>query len=171
MQLTVILLRYFNPIGAHPSGKIGEDPQGIPNNLMPYVSQVAAGRREQLTIFGGDYDTPDGTCRRDYIHVVDLACGHLKAVEYAQSHKGVEIFNLGTGTPYSVLEIVNAFESSTGVKINYVIGDRRPGDLPDSWADASKAAKVLGWEAKKTLEDMCKDSWNWQSHNPNGYRQ
>ena len=111
------------------------------------------------------------TCRRDYIHVVDLACGHLKAVEYAQSHKGVEIFNLGTGTPYSVLEIVNAFESSTGVKINYVIGDRRPGDLPDSWADASKAAKVLGWEAKKTLEDMCKDSWNWQSHNPNGYRQ
>ena len=170
-ELTVILLRYFNPIGAHPSGKIGEDPQGIPNNLMPYVSQVAAGRREQLTIFGGDYDTPDGTCRRDYIHVVDLACGHLKAVEYAQSHKGVEIFNLGTGTPYSVLEIVNAFESSTGVKINYVIGDRRPGDLPDSWADASKAAKVLGWEAKKTLEDMCKDSWNWQSHNPNGYRQ
>lgn len=170
-ELSVVLLRYFNPIGAHPSGKIGEDPQGIPNNLMPYVSQVAAGRREQLTIFGGDYDTPDGTCRRDYIHVVDLACGHLKAVEYAQSHKGVEIFNLGTGTPYSVLEIVNAFESSTGVKINYVIGDRRPGDLPDSWADASKAAKVLGWEAKKTLEDMCKDSWNWQSHNPNGYRQ
>ena len=169
-ELTVVLLRYFNPIGAHSSGKIGEDPQGIPNNLMPYVSQVAAGVREQLTIFGGDYPTPDGTCRRDYIHVVDLACGHVKAVEYADTHKGVEIFNLGTGTPYSVLEIVHAFESSTGVKLNYKIGDRRPGDLPDSWADATKAKEVLGWEAAKSLEDMCRDSWNWQSHNPHGYR-
>ena len=169
-ELTVVLLRYFNPIGAHSSGKIGEDPQGIPNNLMPYVSQVAAGVREQLTIFGGDYPTPDGTCRRDYIHVVDLACGHVKAVEYADSHKGVEIFNLGTGTPYSVLEIVHAFEKSTGVKLNYRIGERRPGDLPDSWADAAKAKEILGWEASKTLEDMCRDSWNWQSHNPHGYR-
>ena len=169
-ELTVVLLRYFNPIGAHSSGKIGEDPQCIPNNLMPYVSQVAAGVREQLTIFGGDYPTPDGTCRRDYIHVVDLACGHVKAVEYADSHKGVEIFNLGTGTPYSVLEIVHAFEKSTGVKLNYRIGERRPGDLPDSWADAAKAKEILGWEASKTLEDMCRDSWNWQSHNPHGYR-
>ncbi|MBD9305758.1 MAG: UDP-glucose 4-epimerase GalE [Lachnospira sp.] len=169
-EWNVILLRYFNPIGAHSSGKIGEDPQGIPNNLMPYVSQVAAGVREQLTIFGGDYPTPDGTCRRDYIHVVDLACGHVKAVEYADSHKGVEIFNLGTGTPYSVLEIVHAFEKSTGVKLNYRIGERRPGDLPDSWADAAKAKEILGWEASKTLEDMCRDSWNWQSHNPHGYR-
>ena len=169
-ELTVILLRYFNPIGAHESGKIGEDPQGIPNNLMPYVSQVAAGVREQLTIFGGDYPTPDGTCRRDYIHVVDLACGHLKAVEYADTHKGVEIFNLGTGTPYSVLEIVNAFQNATGVKVNYKIGDRRPGDIPDSWADASKAHDILGWTAKKSLEDMCRDVWNWQSHNPHGYR-
>ena len=169
-ELTVILLRYFNPIGAHESGKIGEDPQGIPNNLTPYVSQVAAGVREQLTIFGGDYPTPDGTCRRDYIHVVDLACGHLKAVEYADNHKGVEIFNLGTGTPYSVLEIVNAFQNATGVKVNYKIGDRRPGDIPDSWADASKAHDILGWTAKKSLEDMCRDVWNWQSHNPHGYR-
>ena len=154
-ELTVVLLRYFNPIGAHSSGN---------------VSQVAAGVREQLTIFGGDYPTPDGTCRRDYIHVVDLACGHVKAVEYADSHKGVEIFNLGTGTPYSVLEIVHAFEKSTGVKLNYRIGERRPGDLPDSWADAAKAKEILGWEASKTLEDMCRDSWNWQSHNPHGYR-
>ena len=163
-KLTVILLRYFNPIGAHSSGKIGEDPQGIPNNLMPYISQVAAGVREQLTIFGGDYPTPDGTCRRDYIHVVDLACGHLKAVEYADTHKGVEIFNLGTGTPYSVLEIVNAFQNATGVKVNYKIGD-----IPDSWVDATKAHVVLGWNAEKSLEDMCRDTWNWQSHNVHGY--
>ena len=129
-NLSLVLLRYFNPIGAHESGMIGEDPQGIPNNLMPYVAQVAVGRREQLTVFGKDYPTPDGTCRRDYIHVVDLAKGHVKAVEYALAHKGVEIINLGTGTPYSVTEIVESFEKSTGVKIKHVYGDRRPGDLP-----------------------------------------
>ena len=168
-EWNVILLRYFNPIGAHESGMIGEDPQGIPNNLMPYVAQVAVGRREQLTIFGNDYPTPDGTCRRDYIHVVDLAKGHVKAVEYALAHKGVEIINLGTGTPYSVTEIVESFEKSTGVKIKHVYGDRRPGDLPESYANADKAWKLLGWKAEKSLEDMCRDTWNWQSKNPKGY--
>lgn len=169
-ELSVVLLRYFNPIGAHPSGRIGEDPQGIPNNLMPYVSQVAVGRREQLTIFGDDYPTPDGTCRRDYIHVMDLAAGHLKAVEYAVAHKGTEIFNLGTGTPYSVLEIVKAFESSNAIKVPYVIGPRRAGDLPEVWAGTEKAAGLLGWKAERTLEDMCRDAWNWQKNNPQGYR-
>ena len=153
-ELGVVLLRYFNPIGAHESGRIGEDPQGIPNNLMPYVSQVAVGRREQLTVFGGDYDTPDGTCLRDYIHVMDLADGHVKAVEFAAGHKGVEIFNLGTGKPYSVLDIVNTFQQVNDVKVNYVIGPRRAGDLPVCYADAAKAKKVLGWEAKRTLADM-----------------
>ena len=169
-ELGVVLLRYFNPIGAHESGRIGEDPQGIPNNLMPYVSQVAVGRREQLTVFGGDYDTPDGTCLRDYIHVMDLADGHVKAVEFAAGHKGVEIFNLGTGKPYSVLDIVNTFQQVNDVKVNYVIGPRRAGDLPVCYADAAKAKKVLGWEAKRTLADMCRDSWNWQKNNPDGYR-
>ena len=169
-ELGVVLLRYFNPIGAHESGRIGEDPQGIPNNLMPYVSQVAVGRREQLTVFGGDYDTPDGTCLRDYIHVMDLADGHVKAVEFAAGHKGVEIFNLGTGKPYSVLDIVNTFQQVNDVKVNYVIGPRRAGDLPVCYADATKAKKVLGWEAKRTLADMCRDSWNWQKNNPDGYR-
>ena len=169
-ELGVVLLRYFNPIGAHESGCIGEDPQGIPNNLMPYVSQVAVGRREQLTVFGGDYDTPDGTCLRDYIHVMDLADGHVKAVEFAAGHKGVEIFNLGTGKPYSVLDIVNTFQQVNDVKVNYVIGPRRAGDLPVCYADAAKAKKVLGWEAKRTLADMCRDSWNWQKNNPDGYR-
>ena len=169
-ELGVVLLRYFNPIGAHESGRIGEDPQGIPNNLMPYVSQVAVGRREQLTVFGGDYDTPDGTCLRDYIHVMDLADGHVKAVEFAAGHKGVEIFNLGTGKPYSVLDIVNTFQQVNGVKVNYAIGPRRAGDLPVCYADATKAKKVLGWEAKRTLADMCRDSWNWQKNNPDGYR-
>lgn len=169
-NLSVVLLRYFNPIGAHESGMIGEDPQGIPNNLMPYVAQVAVGRREVLTIFGNDYPTPDGTCLRDYIHVVDLAKGHVKAVDYAMSHKGTEVFNLGTGKPYSVTDIVNAFESSTGVKVNHVYGPRRAGDLPECYANADKAAKMLGWKAEKTLEDMCRDSWNWQSKNPMGYR-
>ena len=169
-ELGVVLLRYFNPIGAHESGRIGEDPQGIPNNLMPYVSQVAVGRREQLTVFGGDYDTPDGTCLRDYIHVMDLADGHVKAVEFAAGHKGVEIFNLGTGKPYSVLDIVNTFQQVNDVKVNYVIGTRRAGDLPVCYADAAKAKKVLGWEAKRTLADMCRDSWNWQKNNPDGYR-
>ena len=169
-ELGVVLLRYFNPIGAHESGRIGEDPQGIPNNLMPYVSQVAVGRREQLTVFGGDYDTPDGTCLRDYIHVMDLADGHVKAVEFAAGHKGVEIFNLGTGKPYSVLDIVNTFQQVNDVKVNYVIGPRRAGDLPVCYADAAKAKAVLGWETKRTLADMCRDSWNWQKNNPDGYR-
>lgn len=169
-DLSVVLLRYFNPIGAHASGMLGEDPQGIPNNLMPYIAQVAVGRRDKLTVFGGDYPTPDGTCRRDYIHVMDLANGHLKAVEYAANNKGTEVFNLGTGTPYSVLEIISAFEKASGVKINYEIGPRRAGDLPEFWANADKAAKVLGWHTTRTLEDMCKDTWKWQSMNPNGYR-
>ena len=159
-KLTVILLRYFNPIGAHESGRIGEDPQGIPNNLMPYIAQLAVGRRDHLTVFGGDYPTPDGTCLRDYIHVMDLADGHVQAVEYAENHKGVEIFNLGTGT---------AFESATGVKVKYEIGPRRAGDLPKFWADSTKAQKILGWHAKRSLEDMCRDTWKWQKNNPMGY--
>lgn len=169
-SLGVVLLRYFNPIGAHESGRIGEDPRGIPNNLMPYVSQVAVGRRDQLTVFGGDYDTPDGTCLRDYIHVMDLADGHVKAVEFAAGHTGVEIINLGTGRPYSVLDIVNTFQQVNGVPVKYVIGPRRAGDLPVCYADAAKAKAVLGWEAGRTLEDMCRDSWNWQKNNPEGYR-
>ena len=168
-ELSVVLLRYFNPIGAHKSGRIGEDPQGIPNNLMPYITQVAVGRRDHLTIFGNDYDTPDGTCRRDYIHVCDLANGHLKAVEYAAGHKGTEVFNLGTGTPYSVLDIVNAFEKANDIKIKYEFGPRRAGDLPQFWANAQKAQDVLGWKTTRTLEDMCRDTWNWQKNNPNGY--
>lgn len=170
-DMSVVLLRYFNPIGAHPSGRIGEDPQGIPNNLMPYVSQVAVGRRDHLTIFGNDYPTPDGTCRRDYIHVMDLAEGHLKAVEYAAEHKGSEIFNLGTGTPYSVLEIVNAFAKSNKIDVPFEFGPRRAGDLAECWADASKAEAVLGWHTTRSLEDMCRDTWNWQKQNPQGYRQ
>lgn len=169
-KLSLVLLRYFNPIGAHESGMIGEDPQGIPNNLMPYVAQVAVGRREVLTIFGNDYPTPDGTCLRDYIHVMDLAMGHVKAVEYALQHKGAEVFNLGTGTPYSVTEIVEAFERSTGVKVNHVYGPRRAGDLAECYANPKKAAEVLNWKAEKTLEDMCRDTWNWQMKNPMGYR-
>ena len=169
-ELTVVLLRYFNPIGAHESGRIGEDPQGIPNNLMPYIAQVAVGRRDHLTIFGNDYPTPDGTCRRDYIHVMDLADGHVKAVEYAAHHKGVEVFNLGTGTPYSVLEIVHAFENATGVAIKHEFGARRAGDLPEFWANADKAAKVLGWKAERDLTAMCIDTWRWQSGNPEGYK-
>jgi len=169
-ELSVVLLRYFNPIGAHPSGKIGEDPQGIPNNLMPYVAQVAVGRRECLTIFGNDYPTPDGTCRRDYIHVVDLAKGHVKAIDYVFGHKGTEIFNLGTGTPYSVTEIVETFEKVNDMKINHVYGDRRAGDLPESYANADKALNILGWKTEKTLADMCRDTWNWQKNNPNGYK-
>lgn len=170
-ELSVILLRYFNPIGAHESGLIGEDPQGIPNNLMPFIAQVAVGRRDHLTVFGGDYPTPDGTCLRDYIHVMDLANGHVKAVEYAANHKGVEVFNLGTGTPYSVLDIIYAFEKATEVKVKYEIGPRRAGDLPKFWADSTKAQKVLGWHAERTLEDMCRDTWNWQSKNPDGYKE
>lgn len=170
-ELSVILLRYFNPIGAHESGLIGEDPQGIPNNLMPYVSQVAVGKRECLTIFGNDYPTPDGTCTRDYIHVVDLAIGHVKAIDYIMQNKCVEIFNLGTGTPYSVTEIVNTFESVNSIKVNHVYGARRAGDLAECYANADKALNVLGWKTERTLEDMCRDSWNWQKNNPNGYRE
>lgn len=168
-ELSVILLRYFNPIGAHSSGMIGEDPQGIPNNLMPYIAQAAVGRREKLTIFGRDYDTPDGTCRRDYIHVVDLALGHVRAIGYILENKGIEIFNLGTGTPYSVNEIVTAFENVNDIKIPYVYGERRPGDLPESYANADKALRVLGWKAERSLSDMCRDTWNWQKNNPQGY--
>ena len=169
--LSVVLLRYFNPIGAHESGMIGEDPQGIPNNLMPYVTQVAVGKRECLTIFGNDYPTADGTCTRDYIHVVDLAKGHVKAIDYILNNaKCCEIFNLGTGTPYSVTEIVETFERVNSVKVNHVYGARRPGDLAECYANADKALEVLGWKTEKTLEDMCRDSWNWQKQNPNGYR-
>jgi len=169
-RLSVVILRYFNPIGAHDSGLIGEDPQGIPNNLMPYISQVAVGKLKQLTVYGNDYSTPDGTCRRDYIHVVDLAKGHVKAIEYVMQNSGVEIFNLGTGIPYSVTEIVTAFERVNNLKINYVYGKRRDGDLPDCYANADKALQVLGWKTEKSLEDMCRDSWNWQKNNPEGYR-
>ena len=167
--LSVVLLRYFNPVGAHESGLIGEDPQGIPNNLMPYISQVAVGRRDHLTVFGDDYDTPDGTCRRDYIHVMDLAEGHVKAAEYAAEHEGTEVFNLGTGSPYSVLEMVKAFGRACGHAVAYEVGARRPGDVQDSWADASKAKAVLGWQASRGIDDICRDAWNWQSHNPQGY--
>ena len=169
--MSVVILRYFNPIGAHPSGKIGEDPQGIPNNLMPFIAQTAVGRRDHLTIFGNDYPTKDGTCRRDYIHVMDLAEGHLKAVEYADCHKGTNVFNLGTGEPYSVLEVVDAFEKANGIKIRYEFGPRRAGDLTEYWADAAKAKEVLGWETTRSLEDMCRDTWTWQSANPQGYRE
>jgi UDP-glucose 4-epimerase len=165
----VVLLRYFNPVGAHESGRIGEDPQGIPNNLMPYISQVAVGRRDHLTVFGDDYDTPDGTCRRDYIHVMDLAEGHVKAAEYAAAHRGTEVFNLGTGTPYSVLQMVEAFGKACGHPVAYEIGPRRAGDVQDSWADAGKPKEVLGWEAKRGVDEICRDAWNWQSNNPQGY--
>ena len=168
-ELSVILLRYFNPIGAHKSGIIGEDPQGIPNNLMPYVSQVAVGKRECLTIFGNDYPTTDGTCTRDYIHVTDLAAGHVKAVDYILKNHCVEIFNLGTGVPYSVTEIVETFERVNGVKVNHIYGGRRAGDLAECYANADKAYNVLGWKTQLTLEDMCRDSWNWQKNNPDGY--
>ena len=169
-DMSVVLLRYFNPIGAHESGRIGEDPNGIPNNLMPYITQVAAGRLKCLGVFGNDYPTHDGTGVRDYIHVVDLAKGHVKAIEYSAEHKGTEIFNLGTGVGYSVLDIVKAFEKANSIEIPYVIKPRRAGDIAECFADATKAKKVLGWIAEKSLEDMCRDSWNWQSHNVNGYK-
>ena len=159
-EWNVVLLRYFNPIGAHESGLIGEDPKGIPNNLLPYVAQVAVGKLESVGVFGDDYPTPDGTCRRDYLHVVDLAKGHLKAIDYAMEHTGAEAFNLGTGHAVSVLELVNTFMEATGVNVPYVIGPRREGDLPQMWADTHKAETVLGWKAEKTVADMCRDSWN-----------
>ena len=168
-QWTAVLLRYFNPIGARESGRIGEDPNGIPNNLMPYISQVAIGRLPQLSVFGDDYDTPDGTGVRDYIHVVDLATGHVKAVDYALGHTGAEVFNLGTGVGYSVLDLVKAFEKANGVPVPYVIAPRRPGDIATCYSDPSKAQKVLGWKVVHNVEDMCRDSWRWQSQNPQGY--
>ncbi|MGM9551039.1 MAG: UDP-glucose 4-epimerase GalE [Clostridia bacterium] len=167
-KLSVVLLRYFNPIGAHESGRIGEDPNGIPNNLMPFITQVAVGKLPQLSVFGDDYPTPDGTGVRDYIHVVDLAKGHVKAIEYADKNKGTEIFNLGTGIGYSVLDVVHAFEKANDLKINYVVKERRPGDVAECYANASKALEKLGWKAEKNLEDMCRDSWNWQKNNPQG---
>ncbi len=166
---SVVLLRYFNPIGAHKSGQIGEDPRGIPNNLMPFITQVAIGRREKLNVFGNDYDTPDGTGVRDYIHVVDLAKGHVAAVKYACAHQGCEVFNLGTGTGYSVLDMVRTFQEVNGVKVPYEVVPRRPGDIATCYADPGKSEKVLGWKATHTLADMCRDSWNWQSKNPMGY--
>ena len=165
----VILLRYFNPVGAHKSGRIGEDPKGIPNNLMPYISQTAAGRREKLSVFGNDYPTPDGTGVRDYLHVVDLARGHVAAMDYMAGHPGVHVFNLGTGRGYSVLEMVHAFEAATGKRVPYVIAPRRAGDVAEVYCDPAKAERELGWKAEYSLEDMCRDSWNWQSKNPNGF--
>lgn len=165
----VTLLRYFNPVGAHPSGLLGEDPQGIPNNLMPFISQVAVGKREFLSIFGHDYPTTDGTCVRDYIHVVDLAKGHVKALEAKLNQTGTFIYNLGSGNGYSVLEVVNAFSKVCGHEVAYRFAPRRDGDLPAFWADPQKAAEELGWQTSYSLEDMVADSWNWQTKNPDGY--
>ena len=168
-EKSAILLRYFNPVGAHSSGMLGEDPNGIPNNLVPFIAQVAVGRRSHLNIFGNDYDTPDGTGIRDYIHVSDLAAGHRAALNYAKDHKGVEPINLGTGKGHSVLEMVKAFEKASGTPINYRIMPRRKGDLDSSYADTDKAEQLLGWRATKSIDDMCQDVWRWQSQNPNGY--
>lgn len=168
-EWNVILLRYFNPIGAHPSGLMGENPNGIPNNLMPYITQVAVGKLKELGVFGNDYDTPDGTGVRDYIHVVDLAVGHVKALKKIEEKAGLCIYNLGTGQGYSVLDIVKNFEEANGVKIPYVIKPRRAGDIATCYSDATKAKKELGWEAKYGIREMCADSWRWQKNNPNGY--
>ncbi len=165
----VVLLRYFNPIGAHPSGIIGENPDGIPNNLMPYITQVAIGKLEKLTIFGSDYPTPDGTAIRDYIHVVDLAKGHVAALKAIENKCGLEVYNLGTGKGYSVLEMVSIFEKTTGMKIKYEFGPRRSGDIAKSFSDPEKALKELGWKAELGIKEMCKDAWNWQKQNPDGY--
>ena len=168
-ELGVVLLRYFNPVGAHESGLIGEDPNGIPNNLMPRVLHAAVGKMDHIGVFGTDYPTPDGTCRRDYIHVVDLARGHVAAIGYLEDFRGVEAVNLGTGVPYSVLEILDTFERATGVKLKRAMEPRRPGDLPESYADPAKALRLFGWKATHTLEDMCRDAWRWQTMNPDGY--
>lgn len=168
-EWNVILLRYFNPVGAHESGRIGEDPKGIPNNLMPYISQVAVGKLEKLGVFGDDYDTPDGTGVRDYIHVVDLAVGHVKAVDYLAANPGLDVINLGTGVGYSVLDMVKAFSKACGKELPYEIKPRRAGDIAMCYADPAKAEKVLGWKATRGLDEMCADSWRWQSQNPNGY--
>lgn len=170
-EWSVVNLRYFNPVGAHESGKIGEHPNGIPNNLMPYISQTAIGKRDHLNVFGNDYPTPDGTGVRDYIHVVDLAKGHVAAIQYLMTHTGEGVFNLGTGHGYSVLDMVHAFEEANGVKVPYEITARRPGDLATCYADPAKSLEVLGWKAEKNLVDMCRDTWNWQKQNPNGYEQ
>ena len=167
----VILLRYFNPVGAHKSGRIGEDPKGIPNNLMPYISQVAVGKLEKLGVFGNDYDTPDGTGVRDYIHVVDLAIGHVKAINYIFTDPGLDVINLGTGQGYSVLDMVKAFSRACGKEIPYEIKPRREGDIAMCYADPSKAARVLGWKAERGLDEMCEDTWRWQSQNPGGYEE
>ncbi|WP_373786389.1 UDP-glucose 4-epimerase GalE [Jeotgalibaca porci] len=168
-EWNIALLRYFNPIGAHESGLIGEDPSGVPNNLMPYITQVAVGKLPELSIFGDDYDTHDGTGVRDYIHVVDLALGHLKALESFGNYKGVGTYNLGTGIGYSVLDLVKNFQKANDIVIPYKLVERRPGDVATCYADATRANEILGWNAKKDLADMCRDSWNWQSNNPNGY--
>ena len=170
-EWSICLLRYFNPIGAHISGRIGEDPRGVPNNLMPYITQVAVGRREKLSVYGNDYDTHDGTGVRDYIHVVDLAKGHVAAVKYTTENKGCEVFNLGTGTGYSVLDMVHTFREVNQVELPYQIVDRRPGDIATCYADPAKSAEKLGWKAEKTLADMCRDSWRWQKNNPNGFNE
>ncbi len=168
-EWNVVLLRYFNPIGAHPSGKIGEDPNGIPNNLMPYITQVAVGKREELGVFGNDYDTPDGTGVRDYIHVCDLAVGHVCALKAIERNCGLAVYNLGTGHGYSVLDVVKAFEKANGIKIKYSIKPRRAGDIATCYCNPAKAKAELGWEAHYGIEEMCRDSWNWQKNNPNGY--
>ena len=168
-EWSVVLLRYFNPIGAHESGLIGEDPKGIPNNLLPYVAKVAAGKLECLSVYGNDYNTPDGTGVRDYIHVVDLAKAHLKALEYVNNMVGTDFINLGTGKGYSVLDIVKAYEKASGLKVNYKISPRRAGDIDECYADAEKAFRVLGWRAQYDIERMCKDLYRWQSQNPDGY--
>lgn len=168
-DFSAVLLRYFNPVGAHESGLIGENPRDIPNNLMPYISQVAVGKLKELRIFGNDYPTKDGTGVRDYIHVVDLARGHAAALGYCESHRGTEAFNLGTGKGVSVLEMATAFASVNDVSVPYRFTERRAGDLPEYYADAAKAEKILGWRAEKTLDDMCRDTWNWQKNNPDGY--
>ena len=169
-ELNVALLRYFNPIGAHPSGLIGEDPNGIPNNLVPYIAKVAVGKLEKVHVFGNDYPTPDGTGVRDYIHVVDLARGHVAAIKKLEQKPGLFICNLGTGHGYSVLDVINAFSKACGKEIPYVIDPRRPGDIAECWCDPCKAKRELGWEAQYGIEEMCAHSWNWQSHNPDGYK-
>ncbi len=166
---SIMLLRYFNPVGAHDSGRIGEDPNGIPNNLMPRVLQAATGKLDHLGVFGADYPTPDGTCIRDYIHVVDLAKGHLAALKYIEAHKGIETVNLGTGTGYSVLDIIKAFNEANAMNLQYKVEPRRPGDAAVGYADPGKALALLGWKAEKSLTDMCRDAWRWQRQNPNGY--
>ncbi len=170
-EWNVVLLRYFNPIGAHQSGLIGENPNGIPNNLMPYITQTAIGMRKELGVFGNDYDTPDGTGVRDYIHVVDLAAGHVAALKAIDSKCGLAIYNLGTGHGYSVLDVVKAFEKANGLKVPYVIKPRRPGDIATCYCNPAKAKRELGWEAQYGIEDMCRDSWNFQKNNPKGYEE